>query len=199
MTHEEWLLGSIGPLCEPLYDAFTNARTAARQRHPEFVGDPELRPVLTHVTRGLALHDLRGRELSSWKTVPRKNAGIELSDGALSIRVLHQLSDASAPPPGSNELRRRFYSNPTLSDDIFPPGHNLLALWSESRGALSIRIVRPVGTWAYGTRHKVDLDFVLPAHAADLDSLVYETTDEDIVIAIPGEEGESLGERGITG
>ena len=193
MTPEERLLDAIGPLCEPLYDVLTNARTAAHKRHPEFVSDPDLMPVLTHVTRGLALHDLRGRDLGSWKTVPKKNAGIALSDGSLSIRVLHQLPDASPPPPGRNRLRRLFYSNPTLSDDVFPPGHNLLALWSETRSALSIRIVRPVGTWSYGARHKVDLDFVLPAHAADLDSLRYETADQDIVVTIPLEESEGLG------
>ncbi|WP_087507940.1 hypothetical protein [Cellulomonas iranensis] len=199
MAHEKRLLDSIGPLCEPLYDVFTNAKIAARKRHPEFVADLELRPVLTHVTRGLALYDLRGRDLGTWKTTPQKNAGIALSDGSLSIRVLHQLPDASPPPPGRNRVRRHFYSNPTLNDDFFPPGHNLLALWSETRSGLSFRIVRPVGTWAYGARHKVDLDFVLPAHAADLDSLVYETTDEDLVIVIPREEGEGGGERGITG
>ncbi|MCR6649173.1 MAG: hypothetical protein NVV70_13935 [Cellulomonas sp.] len=193
MTPEERLLDAIGPLCEPLYDAFTNARMAAQSRNPEFIADADLKPVLTHVTRGLALHDLRGRDLGSWKCVPQRNAGIALSDGSLSIRVLHQLPDSSPPPPGHSRRRRLYYSNPTLSDEVFPPRHNLLALWSETGDALSIRIVCPVGTWAYGGRHKVDLDFVLPAQAADLGSLVFETADEDIVIAIPLEEGEGLG------
>jgi len=77
MSHEERLLDAIGPLCEPLYDAFTNARMAAQSRNPEFIADADLTPVLTHVTRGLALHDLRG-ETSAHGSASRRETRASL-------------------------------------------------------------------------------------------------------------------------
>lgn len=198
MDHESRIVEALGPLCEPLYDALTEARTRARTRHPEFVEDPALGSVLTHVARGLALHALRLRDLGPWTLVPQNNAGIALSHGSYAVRVLHQLPDLSAPPPGRNRVRRRYYANETLDPTMFPVSDKLLALWGDDReGGLNIRIVRPIGAWSFGARHKVDLDFVLPSTAEDLDSLIYDTTDQDIVVTIPREEGASSGERGI--
>lgn len=200
MDHEARLLGSLSPLCEPLYDVLTNSRTSARSRLPDMVGDAEVSSVLTHVIRGLTLLELRTRDLGPWRLIPQNNAGIQLTDDQHCVRVLHQLSGGSVPPPGPNIVRRRYYSNPTLDLGIFPENHNLLALWRESReGAITVRIVRPVGQWSFGGRHKVDLDFVLPPLAADLDSLRYDTADEDIVVNLPGEEEESGGQHGVAG
>ncbi|CAM3723949.1 hypothetical protein OCAE111667_23650 [Occultella aeris] len=198
MNHEKRVVDALAPLCEPLYDALTEGRARARERHPEFVGEPGLGSVVTHVARGLALYALRSRELGPWTLVPQNNAGIALSLDSYSIRVLHQLPDKSAPPPGSNRVRRSFYGNGTLDPEMFPVSDKLLALWGDDeKGALMIRIVRPLGVWSFGARHKVDLDFVLPPMADDLEALVYDTADDDIIITIPGEEGETSVEHGV--
>lgn len=192
------VIDALGPLCEPLHDTLTEARARAHQRLPELVEDPALASALTHATRGLALHGLRRRDLGPWRLVPQNNVGIALSNTTYSVRVLHQLPDRSAPPPGPNMVRRRFYRNETLDAEIFPTGDRLLALWGVDRkNELAIRIVRPIGLWNFGRREKVDLDFMLPAVAEDLDALIYDTSDDDIVVTIPGEEARPDDERKI--
>lgn len=198
MDHEKRIVEAFAPLCEPLHDALTDARARAHQRNPEFVKNVHLAPVLTHVVRGYALDTLQSRDLGRWTLTPGNNASISLSMDSYAVRVLHQLRDRTAPPPGLNRVRRRYYVNDTLDASLFPSrGDRLLALWNAGRkGALTIRIVRPIGVWSFGARHKVDLDFVLPPLAEDLAALTYDTVDDDIVISIPGEEGSSV-EHGL--
>ncbi len=179
----------MAPLCEPFHDVLTEARARAHERNPELADDPALASVLTHLTRGLALAALRKRDLGPWKLGPQNNAGIALARDSYELRVLHQLPDKSTPPPGHSKVRTRFYTNETLDPDLFPAGDRLIALWGASpQGALTIRIVRPIGSWSFGSRQKVDMDFVLPAVAEDLNSLIYDTIDDDIVVTIPREE-----------
>jgi len=187
------------PLCEPLHDALTSANGTARERHPEFDGREDLAPVLTHIARGLALVHLREVDLGGWKLRRQNNAGIELRRDAATLRVLHQLPDRAAPPPGRNLARRTFYYNATLSEDMLPPKDNLLAIWSASqKGAVTIRVVRPVGPWRYGRTEQVDLNFVLPQSPTDLQNLVFEPSDADITIEIPREDAGGA-EHGVGG
>ena len=136
-----------------------------------------------------------------------RNGELWLTDGDYRTRVLHALSDKDVPPPGYNEARRAFYSNVPLPLDlpeplIGPPNDQLLVLWriDPETGIPVFRVVRPVGVWSFGGYAKVDLDFVLPPTAADLERLHFEPTDQGLELPIPNEEdGNADGAGGIPG
>lgn len=68
-------------------------------------------------------------------------------------------------------------------------GSNLLGLWSmePTTDEASVRVVRPIGTWRWGQRAKIDIDVRLPRRADDLTQLEFIPTD-DRDVALPFEE-----------
>lgn len=181
MDLERHVLDAVGPLCEPLYDVFTSSSARVKERLPE-LDQPHTSPSLVHASRGLALDALMKADLGAWKVVPgQPNCGIQLADPAYRMRLLHQMPRGDAPPPGRNRARQRYYMNkPTLDDEMFPEIQTLLGLWTcYPSGTVSIRVVRPVGLWKFGSREKVDLDFLLPTSATSLEDLEFELADEE--------------------
>lgn len=198
MDHERRLLEAMAPLCEPLYDALTSSVSRVRERLPQ-LESPQTLPVFAHTCRGLTLLDLKERNLGSWRLKPGNNSAVCLGSGSHTLKLLHQLPGGDTPPPGLNLARKRYFSNtPTLSAEMLPEVDNLIGLWSVySSGEVLIRVVRPIGVWKYGSQSKVDLDFILPPFASDLDNLRFETAEEDDLFtqlgSIEGNDDEQSG------
>lgn len=181
----------MAPLCSPLYDALTTAHTLALERVPELAQDPRTRASFVHAARGMALLELSQQVTDPWALKPQNNAGIMLVHGSVSLRVLHQPRSGDVPAPGSNVRRRRDFINPTLSAEMLPAKDALLGLWTVgARGGVSIRVLRPIGVWRYGSDARVDLSFDLPRYADELAGLQFDSTDDDIVVAVPKEDEE---------
>lgn len=206
----ERVRGALAHLCEPLHDAFTTANTLRRERLPELADDPKYRWHGTHTIRAFAHYALSQMDdLGPWVLSGNhsRNGELWLTDTQYRLRVLHTLSHKHVPPPGSNWQRSAFYRNVPLvhlQDPLFgPPNDRLLILWridgeSDQPG---FRVVRPIGHWSFGERAQVDLNFFLPATAADLADLTFEPTDDDMQLDIPNEglEGGADSAGGISG
>ena len=197
MDHEARLLEALVPLCEPAHDSLASAHAIAAERLPELMAHNRVRPTFIHALRGFAYLELEKRDLGPWRLVPQNNTGIALAHGHVSLRLLHMPRGGSVPAPGSNPRRRRAYANPTLDLWEVPERDDLIGLWAESpRGAIDIRVVRPIGGWNFGSAARVDLDFMLPAYGADLSSMSFASVDEDIEVSMP-HEGDSSGLAGF--
>jgi hypothetical protein len=169
-----------------------------RERLPELDTIPEYRWHATHTVRAYAHYALKRRTLGSWQLAGNhsRNGELWLSDGSYKIRILHALDSTDVPPPGSNEARRAFYCNSPLPLPLFGPiNDRLLVLWriDDNTSVASFRVVRPIGSWKWGTYAKTDLDFMLPETGADLESLKFEPTDEDLGLDLPNEDEQEGG------
>lgn len=201
---------ALACLCEPLHDAFTTANTLRRERLPELANDPQYRWHGTHTIRAYAHHQLSGMDdLGPWAVTGNHaaNGALWLTDNNYRVRVLHTLSIKEVPPPGTNRERRAYYRNVPLAqvqDPLFGPRNDrLLVLWriDDETGQPGFRVVRTIGTWKFGERAKVDLNFMLPTTAADLAELMFEPSDDDMLLDIATDEQEGGAESagGIVG
>jgi hypothetical protein len=78
-------------------------------------------------------------------------------------------------------------------------GSNLLGLWSieDQTEELSVRIVRPIGTWKCGSRARIDIDVRLPRDAQDLAGLEFVPTDNlEVELPVDIDEDETFGQAG---
>ncbi len=200
MDHEQRLLSALGPLCEPLHDSITTASMRVHERLPE-LSHPSMAPIFAHVCRGLTRMSLEGRTFGGWTVLDgQNNVGLTLIMGPYSLRMLHQPANGAVPPPGRNRARRAYCLNPTLSEDLFPPGDRLLGLWAcDAHDAVHIRVIRPIGTWSFGGQARADLDFDLPKTAIELEDLAFDGADEDdLFIALPSlEESTDESDRAV--
>ncbi len=181
----EHVRDALLPLCEPLHEAFAAADAIRRERLPELADEPLYRWHTTHTIRAYAHHGLRRHDLGRWSLSGNHahNGELWLTDSTYEMRVLHAVSDADVPPDG-----RLVYGGVMLpmNPPLFGPSNNrLLVLWRVTDGAPKFRVVRPVGEWRYGGTQQTDLDFALPASAAELASAEFEQADMDLELHIP--------------
>lgn len=194
------VVNAMTPLCEPLHDALAYGSARAKEALPELATQPDMVAVTTHLVRGLALLNLREADLGDWRLIPLNNAGIQLALNDLRLRVLHEAPNGDVPPPGYTAARKAWYCNPLLSRGQPRESGNFLGIWSIGEaGAPSIRVVRPVGPWKLGSKEAIDLDFPLPSVAEDLSALSFTPVDDEIEIVLPGTEGDSEPQFGISG
>lgn len=185
---------ALAPLCEPLPDAFIEADQIRKKRLPEFDGDADYAWLATHTIRAFAHFKLGGKNLGPWKLSGKhsRNGELWLTDDSYRIRVLHGPTEEEVPPPGHNGQRKAYYLNPPLVDlaPMFGPKNDkLLIIWRipADTAVPVFRVVRPIGDWKWGSKAKIDLDFILPDTAEDLAKLRFDPTDQDLELRIPDE------------
>lgn len=201
-TDEDWafLVDALDPLREPLHEALVEADEVARGHFAEYDMEPcDYRAGSAHLARCHARRLLVDKASDGWGgwtlAKPGANARLWLANQGLRIRVLRPLGEAVTPPPGSNRTRIAYYSNAHRSL-LGIGGSNLLALWTVGdSGESSIRIVRPIGKWRYGSNEKVDVDFYLPQAPTSLGDLEFRPTD-DLGLRLPFEDEDEKGQRG---
>ena len=146
------LVDRIGPLVEPLHEAFEAARYRLDTAFPGLIG-PDQDWLRTHTLRGCCIRTSIGQvylRVGRWEEVTTRtvqctsSTAVRRSRFALCTKVF-----GDTPPAGSNRLRRAFYTNAAireLSDEKDLPVQNLLATWAEN-GAdepFEIDVVRPI-------------------------------------------------------
>lgn len=207
---ESLALDQMRTLCEPLHIALSHGvERAAAIMASEKLTSPDFDWLRHHHARAAAhvkLCEMRD-EVAPWQVSRHKpnNGPFHLIQGGMTIRVCHGI-DGGVPAPGKNKARRNFYAQPMLDvidDDVLLEGlkvSNYVATWEVADVAtheVAIRMFRPVGTFKYGSKAKVDAAFWLPDDAKDLDSLIFEPSDQGIELMIPGEE--QSGEQPLRG
>jgi hypothetical protein len=198
VTHpREHLVEAMAGLCEPLHEhlAMAAADVSAVRARLDLTAS-QYNYAVTHLTRA-RLHRLLSREdLGRWRVNGRHGANgpLWLHQGMMTLRVLHA-SAGEVPAPGSSERRRAYYRNAPLfelGEQAMIPAlnaSNYLGLWSVDRsGQPTVRIVRPIGSWNYGSNERVDVDFLLPEIDEELERLEFVPTDDEIRLDIPDEE-----------
>lgn len=185
-----FLVEALAPLCAPLHEAIQDGFEMADRYFLEhnFVtsGYEWFR---AHLVRAHSLRHFQEQPVAGFELAPiHRNGEFLLRRELLAVRVLRDGRTGLIPAPGPNHARRRFYMNQQLT--FFGPASSmLLALWSAEpdSGDVTIRVVRPVGQWRYGSMAKLDLEFVLPNEGERLADLEFVPTDEDMEVLIPME------------
>jgi hypothetical protein len=189
-TGAERVRDALLDLCEPLHRAFAAAEAISRERLPELAEDPVYRWHTTHTIRAYAHHALSRSDLGSWTLSGNHahNGELWLTDGTYRVRVLHALSDGDVPTDPAGHAYYRTIALPVATPLFGPPDDRLLILWRFD-GAPRFRVVRPVGDWRWGGQAQTDLDFVLPATAAELAAVRFEVSPVCLPMHIPDEDG----------
>jgi len=141
-------------------------------------------PVVLHLARAhsrrLLLAAGAEGDLGNWKVAkPKPNLQVLLCNEVLELRLLRPIGNNDVPPPGPNPARQAYYTN--VHDNLLGiQGSRLLGLWSIDPESLkvSIRVVRPVGTWRWRAPVKLDIDFVLPRGVDTFDNLEFIPTED---------------------
>lgn len=188
-------------LCEPLHEVFEQAEGLSRERLPELAGKIDYRWLTTHTTRGFAHYLLSEKPhgaLGDWSLSGNhsQNGSLWVHNGTHAVRLLHTRDESHVPPPGLNRARRAFYRNPPLGKVVTLDGedanHQLLMLWRiDSDGLPIFRVVRTNGEWKWGQVEKVDIDFILPETAEDLEDLEFMPAEEELELEFPAEEDDA--------
>lgn len=194
----EVLREGLAPLCDPLHRGLgVSAEVALDHMHSSGMEGAEFTPVLMHLTRAHWGRYLLTRQtndsLGGWVVRVGNNTAISLQKGGLSVRVLRPVGELQAPPPGRNTQRRAYYRQELAECSTFgAAGSDLIALWNYDRETLAtdIRIVRPIGSWQFGSSERVDLHFSLPNLDQEMELLEFVPEDDDAP-ALPFLEVES--------
>jgi hypothetical protein len=197
----QFIAAATVDLARPLYEGLDKGRLLAHEHYDEHgmngSGYTKGRTDLTRDHARRQLETVGG--LGEWKLGKQQSGRILLSNGLMLIRVLHGAPfPGDTPPPGRNQARVSYYQNPTI--DLFGvESSRLLAVWTaDESGELSIRIVRPVGSWKFGRNAKTDIDFILPREVEDFTSLEFIPNDDDFTLPFEFDEDERH-EEGDTG
>src|SRR5262249_25007414 len=123
------------------------------------------------------------------------NGRLWLAYEGLKLRLLRPLPGMTVPPPGPNIARIAYYGN--ANANLFGVrGSNLIGMWQiDAAGSATIRIVRPIGKWRYGSPEDVDVDFYLPQPPTSLADLEFRPTDER-GLTLPFEDEDEEGTDG---
>lgn len=181
---KEVLVEVMSPLVTGLYESLDRALELAQQHFIEFdMGGPEYQPATHHLARAhsrrLLLSASAEDRLGAWKVAkPKPNLQVLLHNEIIELRLLRPLGQ-DVPPPGPNPARQAYYTN--VHDNLLGiRGSRLLGLWSidPTTDEVSIRIVRPIGTWRWRANAKLDIDFVLPRGVDTLENLEFVPTED---------------------
>lgn len=183
-TDKDILIEVMSPLITGLYSSLDRAMELAQQHFVDFdMTGPEYQPATHHLARAhsrrlLFAASARG-ELGNWGVAkPKPNLQVLLHNNVITLRLLRPVGK-DVPPPGPNPARQAYYTN--IHDNLLGiRGSRLLGLWSidpESQ-EISIRVVRPVGTWNWRANAKLDIDFVLPRGVDTLENLEFIPTED---------------------
>lgn len=138
-----------------------------------------------------------------------RNGELWLTSNLTTLRLLHTNSPSEVPRAGANAARRAYYRNPPLFEvpvqtalDL-ADASRLLALWrvvNPETFEVAFRVVRTLDEGTPGKRSEIDVDFMLPRSAADMDELEWFPKD-DLGIDLPTdrEEGDSCDADGLLG
>lgn len=188
------VLDLLKPVCEPLYELWEEATDVALN-HLRSHGLPVGGWEQSHLTRAHAQALLRSNPLPGLNLKePCLNGRMLLSaEDGTTLRMLHA-SDGHIPPPGRNQARIRYYQQQQFAQLAISstPTSCLLGIWAANiDGSVGIRIVRPIGTWSFGSRAKVDLDLDLPRTYGEFQVLEFRPDDTGLELQIPDEEANS--------
>lgn len=205
-TDKDVLVDVMRPLVPGLYDSLDQAFELAQQHFVEFdMTDPAYQPALHHLARAhsrrLLIEAGAAGRLGDWQVAdPGPNVQVLLRNESLELRLLRPLGD-EVPPPGPNRARQAYYTN--LHDNLLGiRGSRLLGLVvvDPTSGEVLVRVVRPVGTWKFRSRAKIDIDFVLPRSVHTLESLEFIPTEDleqgFLPFEVEGDEQEGEGDVG---
>ncbi len=143
----------------------------------------EYQPTVHHLARAhsrrLLLAAGAAGDLGNWEVAkPKPNLQVLLHNDVLEFRLLLP-AGKDVPPPGPNPARQAYYTN--IHDNLLGiRGSRLLGLWSIDPASeeVSIRVVRPIGTWKWRANAKLDIDFVLPRGVDTLENLEFVPTED---------------------
>lgn len=184
------LVDRLGPLVEPLHEAFELARHRLDNDYRGLCGDDQgwLR---THALRGLVYRGLSNAPLPErWRLTGnhRQNGAINMAfgSGEIALRFFHSISGAT-PIAGTNNARRAYYTQQALTELSDPnhfPTQRLLLLWEELDrvGEFLLNVVRPLDPGTIGEHVKHDLRIPMPRIRTAFESLVFDTADDDEVL-----------------
>lgn len=183
------LTAIVAPLCGPLYEALDRAQEIADDHFASFdMYERDYRSGVAHLARAHAYRLMRAvdaaGELGEWKVLrPANNLQLRMCQGGVSLRMLRPVGD-EPPPPGRNRARIAAWHGNVFGLE----GSKLLGLWQRAvDDEVEVRIVRPTGAWKLGQRSRIDIDFMLPRSAGDLESYEFRPTDEDMEMVLPFE------------
>jgi len=183
-TDKDVLIEVMSPLVTGLYSSLDRALELAQQHFIDFdMTGPEYQPAAHHLARAhsrrLLLAAGAEGDLGNWEvTKPKPNLQVLLRNEVLGLRLLRPIGK-DVPPPGPNPARQAYYTN--IHDNLLGiRGSRLLGLWSidPASGEVSIRVVRPIGTWKWRASAKLDIDFVLPRGVDTLENLEFIPTED---------------------
>lgn len=180
-----------GLLCHVLLDAVTTADAAATGRL-ELPRTAPYQPVRVHMARARARKSLEDEVIPGWfvNDLERQNTALHMYTAGIAMRFLHTPTGVT-PAPGPNRARRAWYTAALdgLEENMVPDEIKLIALWSADfqAGLVDVRVVRPVRTWAYGGKEKVDISIPLDA-GASFTSQGYDPRDDEEELPFPSRE-----------
>ena len=175
----------LGPLVEPLHEAFELARLRLDTDYRGLCRDDQgwLR---THTLRGLTHQNLRDVVLPDhWVLTGnhRQNGAINMAfgSGEIALRFFHAFG-GTAPIAGTNTARRAYYT-PGVVGVRRPrilPTQRLLVLWDEPdpEGEFLLNVVRPLNPGRIGGHVRIDMNIPLPRVRTAFESLEFDTADD---------------------
>jgi hypothetical protein len=178
----------IGPLVEPLHEAFELARHRIDHDYRGLHREDQVW-LRTHALRGLLWQHLSDSGLPEhWSLTGnhRQNGSIHLAygSGQMVLRAVHAFPSGEAPIAGSNGARRAFYTNQALADladpDHMPP-QRMLLVWEEwARDSdFLLTVVHPLTPGSPRNGVRSDLEFGLPRTQTAFEQMQFDTADDD--------------------
>jgi hypothetical protein len=189
MEDPQWIVDEIAPLGpwlhEQLEAAVAGADEHVARRHPHRTLQQGFHR--TNVARCDFAFLAEDNPPTGWTVGSIRNNGrVQLTNAAqdITFRVLHD-PRLFTPAPGHSLARNLYWQQKHPELTLFRSA-KLIACWgADLDGVVTVRIVRPIGVWKYGSQEKVDLAFIMPREAAGFDELGFTPSDEGIELVLP--------------
>jgi hypothetical protein len=182
----EVIADRIGPLVEPLNEAFEMASYRLDNNYPGLCRDDQgwLR---THNLRGLTYQHLADATLPDrWILTGnhRQNGAVNLTfgSGEITMRFVHAFPSGMAPTAGPNRARRAYYTQQAITefcDPEYMPPQRLLMLWEETpaEAGFALTVIRPLTPGSRRRQVRSDLEIPLPRTLSDFENQKFDTAD----------------------